>query len=99
MEACVPNVRNGEALLRHANGCSWPGGAAGGRYRRAVGHRLVADPEAAVLSRAALWVLELATRHNNQVYGIQPLLMLRGGGLRHTLASHGCCSRGSPVGR
>jgi len=30
---------------------------------------------------------------------IAPRQTLFGGGLRHKLASHGCCSRGNPVGR
>jgi hypothetical protein len=33
------------------------------------------------------------------VHGPQTILKLDGRGLRHTLASHGCRSRGNPVGR
>ena len=33
------------------------------------------------------------------VNGTQAVPIFCRGGLRHTLASHGCCSRGNPVGR
>ena len=41
----------------------------------------------------------LPTRARLLVHGTQMVPIIYGGGLRHTLASHGCCSRGNPVGR
>jgi len=45
------------------------------------------------------WPIRLSLGRSRSVDGAQTVPMLYGHGLRHTLASHGCCSRGNPVGR
>jgi len=48
---------------------------------------------------ALLRSAKLSLGRSGSVDGAQTMPMLYGDGLRHTLASHDCCSRGNPVGR